>query len=38
MLQQVNEHLGRAHQLMKNNVDKHRRNLQFEVSFIVFLN
>ena len=37
MLRDIKDYLVQAEQLMKNNVDKLRRNLQFEVGELVFL-
>lgn len=36
MLDDMKMHLLRAQDLMKNSVDKHRRELQFEVGSLVF--
>lgn len=37
MLVEVKKHLVHAQQLMKNNTDKHRRDVEFEVGTLVYL-
>lgn len=37
MLVEVKKHLTHAQQLMKNNADKHRRDVEFEVGTMVYL-